>query len=71
MGKSICPFSLKPIFLESTANQFFPEGTWCGGITPAQHAGGPGFNPQRVRSAESLPERPNINSGAWFRSTDL
>ena len=45
-GKSICPFSLKPIFLESTANQFFPEGTWCSSITPAQHAGGPGFNPQ-------------------------
>ena len=24
------------------------SGTWCSGITPAQHAGGPGFNPQRV-----------------------
>ena len=24
------------------------EGTWCSGITPAQHAGGPGFNPQCV-----------------------
>ena len=24
------------------------RGTWCSGITPAQHAGGPGFNPQRV-----------------------
>ena len=24
------------------------KGTWCSGITPAQHAGGPGFNPQRV-----------------------
>ena len=23
-------------------------GTWCCGITPAQHAGGPGLNPQRV-----------------------
>ena len=23
-------------------------GTWCSGITPAQHAGGPGFNPQWV-----------------------
>ena len=22
------------------------KGTWCSGITPAQHAGGPGFNPQ-------------------------
>ena len=24
------------------------EGTWCSGITPAQHAGGPGFNAQCV-----------------------
>ena len=24
------------------------KGTWCSGITPAQHAGGPGFNPQCV-----------------------
>ena len=24
------------------------SGTWCSGITPAQHAGGPGFNPQTV-----------------------
>ena len=24
------------------------QGTWCSGITPAQHAGGPGFNPQCV-----------------------
>ena len=24
------------------------KGTWCSGITPAQHAGGAGFNPQRV-----------------------
>ena len=24
-------------------------GTWCSGITPAQHAGGPGLNPQRVQ----------------------
>ena len=23
-------------------------GTWCSGITPAQHAGGPGFKPQCV-----------------------
>ena len=23
-------------------------GTWCSGITSAQHAGGPGFNPQCV-----------------------
>ena len=25
-----------------------PRGSWCSGITPAQHAGGPGFNPQCV-----------------------
>ena len=25
------------------------KGTWCSGITPAQHAGGPGFNPQCVQ----------------------
>ena len=24
------------------------EGTWCSGITPAQHAGSPGFNPRCV-----------------------
>ena len=24
------------------------QGSWCSGITPAQHAGGPGFNPQCV-----------------------
>ena len=24
-------------------------GTWCSGITPVQHAGGPGFNPQCVQ----------------------
>ena len=36
-------------FVQGTASS--PEdlkGTWCSGITPAQHAGGPGFNPQRV-----------------------
>ena len=29
--------------------EFWPQlarGSWCSGITPAQHAGGPGFNPQ-------------------------
>ena len=29
----------------------FGRGTWCSGITPAQHAGGPGFNPRCVHSA--------------------
>ena len=49
--KLICAFSPKTIFLEPIANRIFPEGTWCSGITPAQHAGGPGFNPQRVHFA--------------------
>ena len=32
------------------------KGSWCSGITPAQHAGGPGFNPQRVHiCAQSTP----------------
>ena len=26
------------------------RGKWCSGITPAQHAGGPGLNPQRVHT---------------------
>ena len=28
------------------------KGTWCSGITPAQHAGGPGLNPQCVHLLE-------------------
>ena len=27
------------------------KGSWCSGITPCQHAGGPGFKPQRVHIA--------------------
>ena len=30
-------------------------GTWCSGITPAQHAGGPGFNPQCVHNVVVCP----------------
>ena len=26
------------------------EGLWCSGITPAQHVGGPGFNPLRAHA---------------------
>jgi hypothetical protein len=43
------------------------KGTWCSGITPAQHAGGPGFNPQRVHhimfalSADSVALRCTIS----------
>ena len=34
------------------------EGTWCSGITPVQHAGGPGFNPQCVHyGGEALPSQ--------------
>ena len=33
---------------EKTPKTCSQRGTWCSGITPAQHAGGPGFNPQRV-----------------------
>ena len=29
-------------------------GTWCSGITPAQHAGGPGLNPQRVQTHTAM-----------------
>ena len=30
-------------------SDFYHMGTWCSGITPAQHAGGPGINPQCVQ----------------------
>ena len=36
-------------------------GTWCSGITPAQHAGGPGFNPQRVHISRVL-------RGLWIQA---
>ena len=39
-----------PIVLIKFLNcDLFHMGTWCSGITPAQHAGGPGFNPQCVQ----------------------
>ena len=38
----------KQVRLLEYNDQFVLKGTWCSGITPAQHAGGPGFNPQRV-----------------------
>ena len=48
------------------------KGTWCSGITPAQHAGGPGFNPQRVH--ECLPDSISQHGArlvpagnVWFR----
>ena len=33
---------------EKTPKTCTQQGTWCSGITPVQHAGGPGFNPQCV-----------------------
>ena len=30
------------------------RGSWCSGITPAQHAGGPGLNPQTVHAEGSF-----------------
>ena len=44
-----CSICCNPIESEAGAfNLVFSSGTWCSGITPAQHAEGPGFNPQRV-----------------------
>ena len=37
-----------------TDNMSLSSGTWCSGITPAQHAGGPGFNPQCVHFCQVL-----------------
>ena len=38
------------------------KGTWCSGITPAQHAGGPGFNPQCVHHCHLAPAHPLHNT---------
>ena len=37
------------ILLIYRASWILAESTWCSGITPAQHAGGPRFNPQRIQ----------------------
>ena len=48
------PLSLSltpPLFLpwfQEISDATDVSGTWCSGITPAQHAGGPGLNPQCV-----------------------
>ena len=39
---------VKPVTAEANAFPFVSSGTRCRGITPVQHAGGAGFNPQRV-----------------------
>ena len=39
------------------------KGTWCSGITPAQHAGGPGFNPQCVHSGVGATSNSNLHRG--------
>ena len=33
---------------QKTAKAALQQGTWCSGLTPAQHAGGPGLDPQCV-----------------------
>ena len=49
-------------------------GTWCSGITPTQHAGGPGFNPQCVHLIAGLRPSPHtpfkLDSGP-FRAVGL
>ena len=47
------------------------SGTWCSGITPAQHAGGPGFNPQCVHLCPFRIHRPLqcFHSG-WGRTQE-
>lgn len=40
--------SCHPRRLHNYAQLELSWGTWCSGITPTQHAGGPGLNPQRV-----------------------
>ena len=49
------------------ANEARGPGTWCSGITPAQHAGGPGFNPQCVHilSPQLLAYSVAMLQGAW------
>ena len=51
---AVGPASLAPVVpccvqrLNLGAASLVAWGTWCSGITPAQHAGGPGLNPQCV-----------------------
>ena len=42
---SVCVMSVNFMKTQKEDRQ---QGTWCSGITPAQHAGGPGLNPQCV-----------------------
>ena len=44
-----------------------PAGTWCSGITPASHVGGPGFNPQCVQlHSPSCLQLQDAHVGATF-----
>ena len=54
------------------SNQELPLGTWCSGITSAQHAGGPGFNPQRVHARQTgqVVEAPDSHQMAMRASVD-
>ena len=69
-----CPSPLLHSFVHKTwlcavvATTF--KGTWCSGITPAQHAGGPGFNPQRVHDCQTgqVVEAPDLHQMAMHAS---
>ena len=47
-------------------SDFYHMGTWCSGITPAQHAGGPGFNPQCVHLRSRLFAYQIIPRSSWL-----
>ncbi len=58
VGDATCGFQIIPR-RELIFACFSSWGTWCSGITPAQHAGGPGLNPQcvhfgQVRASNNL-----------------
>ena len=41
------------------------SGTWCSGITTAQHAGGPGFNPQCVHASDAPATAVSSSCNRW------
>ena len=47
--------------IQYTFSLGYQSGTWCSGITPAQHAGGPGFNPQCVQLIVTYSKRYSSN----------
>ena len=54
---------------EKTPRSGPQQGTWCSGITPAQHAGGPGFTPQCVHEVFgqkfSFSREASAKEGLW------